>query len=295
MSAQDEYNRQVKEDRAKEDANKAKQSSDSDNTMGQYLTNPGGGMSLYGTEDEKSHIASNLSQVGAMTGQNLFQAGQQQQDYYNSLQSRRNGDDAVAANMMAGRNRNLANVGRQFAGKGVAGGVAAAGMNTATNTADSEINAQKQKNAKSNDGELWNYVKRNQKVTGEALSAGKDQGLADGMDISQATGVFGTVICTELYRQGLMTHETYLKDITFGMKLEKSDPAVIAGYRFLAAPVVRLMKKSKFFTRIIAVPALAWADQMAGEENFAGRAIMFLGIPLCRFVGELLTPKQVVA
>lgn len=253
-------------------------------TMGNYNTNPGESYNIRGDNNQQMDIATNLSQVGAMTGQNIFQTGQQQQDYLQSLQSRRNGDDAVAANMMAGRNRNLANVGRQFAGRGIAGGVAAAGMNTATNTADSEINSQKQKNARTNDQDLWNYVKRNQKVTGEAMSAGSDQGLAEGMDTSQASGIFGTVICSELYRQGLMDHETYLKDVTFGMKLEKSDPHAIHGYRFLATPIVALMKKSKVFTKIISIPALKWAEHMAGKENSTGKAIMSFGIPFCRFV-----------
>lgn len=257
--------------------------------MDQYTQNPGGGFNIYGNGEQQMSIAANLSQVGAMTGQNLFQTGQQQQDYYNSLQDRRNGDDAVAANMVAGRNRNLANVGRQFAGKGVAGGVAAAGMNTATNTADSEINSQKQQFGRQNDQDLWNYVKRNQKVTGEALAGGKDEGLASSMDTSTGEGIFGTVICSELYRQGIMDHETYLKDVTFGMALEKSDPHAVLGYRWMAGPVVKLMKKSKFATRCISIPALAWAAQMAGRENFTGKAIMLLGIPFCRFVHRLTT------
>lgn len=257
-------------------------SSNLSNMMGQYANNPSGSFSLYGTEDEKLHQAANLSQVGAMTGQNLFQTAQQQQDYANSLQKRRSGDDAVAANMMAGRNRNMANVGRQFAGRGVAGGVAAAGMNSAQNTADTSINAQKQQFARQNDTDLWNYVKRNQKVTGEALAMGSDQGLADGMDTSQASGIFGTVICTELYHQGFMDHETYLKDMTFGMRLEIKDPHALYGYQMLATPVVRLMRKSKLLTKIISVPALAWADHMAGRKNLLGKIIMKVGIPVCR-------------
>lgn len=269
--------------------NNWEQQQNSRKMMDSYNSNPGGQFYMSGSGAEQQEQAANLSQVGAMTGQNMFQTGQQQQDYLSSLQSRRNGDDAVAANMMAGRNRGLANVGRQMAGRGVAGGVAAAAMNTAGNTADSEINSQMQKNARQNDQDLWNYVKRNQKVTGEALAGGRDMGLAQGMDTSQAEGVFGTVICSELYRQGLMPHEIYLKDITYGMLLEKTDPHAMAGYRWMAAPVVRLMKKSKFFTRLIAVPALAWADNIAGKENFTGKAILLTGIPLCRFVHRVTT------
>lgn len=257
--------------------------------MQNYIERPGEMFNVYGTGAQQQNVAANLSQVGAMTGQNIFDAGQQQQDYLGSLQDRRNGGDAVAAQLIGNRNRNVANVNRAQAGKGVAGGVAAAGANSAMNEADQGIASTMQKNSRQNDMDLWNYVKRNQKVTGEALAAGQDQGLAQGMDTSGAEGMFGTVICTELHRQGIMDDETYKKDAFFGSCLLLTDPHAMYGYRMMAAPVVRLMKKSKVFTRLIAIPALAWADQMAGKENFAGKAIMLAGIPFSRFVYRLMT------
>ena len=259
----------------------------SKDVMGKYVNNPGGQFFTTGDGQTQQNIAANLSQVGAMTGQNIFQTGQQQQDYYNSLQSRRNGDDAVAANMTAGRNRNLANVGRQFAGKGVSGGVAAAGMNTATNTADSEINAQRQKNARTNDQDLWNYVKRNQKVTGEALAAGKDEGLAQGMDTSQAEGVFGTVICTELHRQGLMSDEMYKADQIAGRRIMAENPYAFMGYYVWARHVAALMKKSPLATKTIKPFALAWAKNVAGEYNLLGDLILQVGLRVCFVIGKV--------
>jgi hypothetical protein len=266
-----------------------------DERMQNNLNNPGQSFDFYGTNEQAEHANAELSQVGAMTGQNIFQTGQQQQDYYQSLQARRNGDDAVAANMMAGRNRNLANVGRQFAGKGVAGGVAAAGMNTATNTADSEINSQLQKNAKSNDSELWNYVKRNQKVAGEALASGEDKGLASDTSTEQATGALGTVICTELHRQGLMSDHTLEMDKIFGDYVRNSFPTIMEGYLILAAPIVRKMKTSKKFTNAVAFFALPWAEEMAGKNNFRGCLVMSVGLPLCFIAGKFFPRKQVVA
>lgn len=262
--------------------------------LSRNLNNPGQQMDIYGDSNNLENINSNLSQVGAMTGQNIWQTGQQQQDYLQSLQSRRNGDDSVAANMMAGRNRNLANVGRQFAGRGVAGGVAAAGMNTATNTADSGINAQKQTNSKQNDAELWNYVKRNQKVEGEALAGGEDKALAQGMDISQTQGAFGTIICTEMFEQGIMDQATYDQDVAFGMRLEQADPFVLIGYRKLGRPVVKLMRKSKVFSKFVAFFGMSWANHMAGRENKLGCIIMQIGVPLCRFVGKTLYKVETV-
>lgn len=257
-------------------------------TMQNYINAPGSELALPNDANQQSEIAKNLSQVGAMTGQNIFQAGQQQQEYFKSLQARRNGTDAVAANMMAGRNRNMANVGRQFAGKGVAGGVAAAGMNTATNTADSEINAQMQKNSQSNDKELFNYVKRNQKVTGEALAMGTDSGLAGSIDTATGEGMFGTIICTELHRQGYISDEVYEADKEAGKYVRENMPLVMDGYLFLAAPIVRGMRKSKLFTKAVAFWAVPWAKMHSGQDSIRADIVIILGVPLCRIVGGLL-------
>lgn len=261
--------------------------------MQQNLRNPGGSFDLYGNNEQLQETSANLSQVGAMTGQNVFQAGQQQQEYFNSLQARRNGSDAVAANMMAGRNRNMANVGRQFAGKGVSGGVAAAGMNTATNTADSEINSQLQKNSQSNDKELFSYVKRNQKVTGEALAGGKDSGLADSIDTATGSGMFGTIICTELHRQGYISDEVYALDCEAGKEIKEDHPLVMSGYLFLASPIVFGMKKSKLFTKAVAFWAVPWAESWAGRVSVRADLLLTIGVPLCHLIGFLVTPKVV--
>lgn len=259
------------------------------------LDNPGQSLDLYGSNNQLQNQEANLSQVGAMTGQNLFQTGAQNQEYLHSLEARRHGTDAVAANMMAGRNQDMANVGRSFAGRGVAGGVAAAGMNQAQNSADSGINAQMQNNSKSNDAELYNYVKRNQKLGGEALAQGSDQGLAQGMDTSQAQGVFGTVICSELHRQGLMNDATYEADKFVGKELEKSYPTLMRGYRKIATPVVYKMIASEKVTKFIAFFALPWAKQIAtGKMNFLGSIVLFIGVPLCFVVG-MFVPTELEA
>ncbi len=260
---------------------------DMKNGMYGYLTNPGNNFTIYGTRAEKDNIAANLSQVGAMTGQNIFQAGQQQQDYYNSLQNRRAGGDAVANSMRNQRNSNMANMARSFAGKKIAGGVAGAAINTAQNTADSSINAQEQTNARQNDNDLWNYVKRNQKVTGEALAAGADRGLAQGLDTSTGTGVFGTVICTELHRQGLMSDEIYRADQIAGQRIMQENIYAFMGYYVWARHVARWMKSSPLLTKIIKPFGLAWARNIAGEYNFLGDLILQVGLRVCPIIGRI--------
>lgn len=269
--------------------NSQQQSQDMMNT---YMTNPGGGFYMNGSGAEQQAQAANLSQVGAQTGQNLMTTGGQQQEYLKSLQDRRAGSDAVGQYMMGERNRNMANVGRQFAGKGVSGGVAAAGMNSAQNGADASINAELQKNGRTNDQDLFNYVKRQQKVEGEAIAMGKDQGLAQNISVDTGQGI--TVICTELHRQGLMDNETYAKDAEFGRHLMANDPHVLPGYTVWAVYVAALMQKSPLFTKIIAPFALAWAAHIAGRKNLLGAIILHTGVPVCRVIGKLRS-KEVYA
>lgn len=252
--------------------------------MKNYIMNPSGGFIMYGSAEEQANQAANLSQVGTMTGQNLFQTGAQQQDYLSSLEARRAGGDAVGRQMMEGRNRNMANMGRQFAGKGIAGGVAGAAMNSAQNTADKAINAQAQGFARTNDKDLFDYVKRQQKVEGEALSVGKEQGLAQNMNISAPEGL--TVICTELHRQGLMDEALYSKDHEFGEKMWSEQPMTMLGYTLLANPVVKRMQKSPKVTKFVAFFALSWARHIAGDKNLLGAFILTAGVPLCRIYGQ---------
>lgn len=279
---------------AQEDAKQAQATTQQqmDGMMAPYLQNPSTSFSLYGTDDEKLRQAANLTQTGAMTGMNLFDVGNRSMQYDSRLQSRLNGGDAVSQYAMGQRNRNMANVGRTIAGKKVAGSVAAATMNTAQNSADDSINAQKYKNDRTNNQDLYNWVKRNQKVSGEALAMGADQGLADQMSTDAGSGI--TVICGELHRQGLMDDETYHKDHLFGLFVRTNWPYAMEGYHFWAKPVVKLMQKSRLVTRIVAFFALPWASFMSGHQNKFGEILMLVGLPMCEILGFLISDKKPV-
>ncbi|MEG3619000.1 hypothetical protein V5T82_11085 [Magnetovibrio sp. PR-2] len=103
----------------------------------------------------------------------------------------------------------------------------------------------------------------------------------------------GTVICTELHRRGLLSDAIYNADSRFGVRLAFHDPDVIVGYHFWAKPLVKVMRRSDFLTLIIYHGfAKAWAEEMAGREGLnsigtvRGRALMNLGVPLCRWIGQ---------
>lgn len=100
----------------------------------------------------------------------------------------------------------------------------------------------------------------------------------------------GTVICTELHRQGYLTDEQLQKDAEFG---KKQDMETLIGYRTWAVHVVRLMQKSRTVTAIVKPFALAWAKNMCGEKNIIGQTINTIGIPICRLIGRMKLTRPV--
>ena len=93
----------------------------------------------------------------------------------------------------------------------------------------------------------------------------------------------GTVICTELHRQGIMSDEVFETDKSFG---KKQDIETIAGYHTWAIPLANLMRKYKIVTWVITPIAMAWAEDMAGGKNMFGKILNKIGIPICRFIGR---------
>jgi hypothetical protein len=119
---------------------------------------------------------------------------------------------------------------------------------------------------------------------GESTS---DEGGFDPMGIGGegADGGDGTVICTELHRQGLMSDEVYKVDSEYGKSL---DGDIIRGYQSFGIPIARAMAKSPILTAIVKPMALKWAYHMAGQHNIFGKIALTLGIPVCRWIGKAL-------
>lgn len=98
-----------------------------------------------------------------------------------------------------------------------------------------------------------------------------------------------TVLCTELYRQGLIPLDIYLADSRYGAKLPKE---VVLGYQAWAIPLSKGMARSKVLTSIVAPFVQAWAWEMAYRENvlskgnWLGKVLSFIGEPVCGFIGR---------
>jgi hypothetical protein len=109
----------------------------------------------------------------------------------------------------------------------------------------------------------------------------------------QAANQGGKIICAELYRQGLMDQATFEADEKFGKHMAKYNPDVMIGYWTLAIPIVRLMRRSSVFTKIVNLFAAPWAKEMAFrvnpnlDGNGFGAAVMFFGVGLCGFLGRV--------
>ena len=98
--------------------------------------------------------------------------------------------------------------------------------------------------------------------------------------------VTGTVICTELCRQGLLPAYIRKWDAEYGAKIDR--PAYI-GYLNLAWTIVEKMKRSKRFTKLIAFFAIPTAREMAHRMQpdipgtVTGKIILAFGLPICRW------------
>lgn len=119
---------------------------------------------------------------------------------------------------------------------------------------------------------------------------------AIGIDVGNtgdgASSSGSTVICTELHRRGWLDYETYRDDAIFGLR---QTDVVIAGYHLWAKPYVRLMQRPGILgalaTALAVAIALPWAKAMRASVRgqrgpVFGRAIMAVGLPICRWLGR---------
>ena len=104
----------------------------------------------------------------------------------------------------------------------------------------------------------------------------------------------GTVLCTELHRQGLLSEKIYRSDSILGEYYAKNYPTMVSGYHFWGVPLAKLMRKSKLATFIMKPFITAWAKQMhyeltkEGKPILFGKLIQFIGIPICSLIGKLI-------
>jgi hypothetical protein len=123
--------------------------------------------------------------------------------------------------------------------------------------------------------------------------------IASGLGaIPDALGI-GSVVCTELYKQGIMSPELYRNDVLYAA--EHMEERTLNGYRVWGIPLVLLMRSSKLVSSIASFFAISRAHYIAsiyGEVAFDsklaryGRIINAVGVPVCNLISLFLKAKD---
>tara|TARA_R110000787_G_scaffold214061_1_gene323388 strand:- start:321 stop:2747 length:2427 start_codon:yes stop_codon:yes gene_type:complete len=106
------------------------------------------------------------------------------------------------------------------------------------------------------------------------------------------------VICTELYRQGILNKQLYRLDVLYTAK--NLSPTLIRGYHYWAIPTVDLMRKSPALTKFLTYFTIKRAEEIAHIMNpvaypkstFTGRFIKTVGEGLCYAIGKVVKQKD---
>ena len=116
--------------------------------------------------------------------------------------------------------------------------------------------------------------------------------------VKSVTSVFGRVICSELYKQNLMSKEDYLMDLSFTQShmIPKYGDAFLQGYWSFAVPAVKKMRQSKLHTKFWKHIACNRAQDIKwrlgkGKFNILGRLYSLFFENLCWAIGKVKKKK----
>lgn len=250
---------------------------------------------LYGTKEERERALSGLNLANLLYGQNIMETGKDIQGIKSQLEQRAKGMDPISAAVAAQKQGAVATAQRQAAQSGFKGAQAMGAVANIERQANRDI-------AASLYGQSGAAIDKLRSMAGNMASGATglmfgSQGQGTKMPDYQApSNMFGSVLCTELHRQGILDSDTYTKDAEYGVRLYKTNPEILVGYHFWAVPLTKVMKKSKLVTTILKYPVLAWANHISGnKKNLFGTICVKVGQPVCGFIGRLvLTGKKYV-
>jgi|MDSV01.3.fsa_nt_gb hypothetical protein len=136
----------------------------------------------------------------------------------------------------------------------------------------------------------------------------EDTGVIDGVtdaELAAAAAAAGDdsdedskIICSELFRQGLMETCIYEADEEFGRLMIKTDPDVVSGYQLWARPVVEIMRESALFTQFVYIITKPWTIEMAHQMgaldkgSLVGKVMMAVGLPFSKLINRIFSKKN---
>jgi hypothetical protein len=95
----------------------------------------------------------------------------------------------------------------------------------------------------------------------------------------------GSVICTELVRQGKLDKSLYEAGHSHFLSL---NPKIVSGYQWWAMPMVTRMQKSEKLSNFFAPIAKARYEYLVNnKKSFLGMLTVFIGHPICFVLGTL--------
>ena len=246
------------------------------------------GFSISGTEEERRKALEGLELAKTGYGQDISATGRDIAGIRERLKERSAQTDPISEAIRNQRSGAVARAQRSLAASGVKGGAAAGATEDIARKQDADIAASLYGQQRQSIADERSLASNTLAGTISLMQGGRAEGVQQ-PQLPQSGGMFGTVICTELHRQGYMDLATYAKDADYGRYIEAEYPHIMEGYQFLATPIVSLMQKSKLFTKIVSYPALKWARHIAGEENSViGCLAINVGQPICGVVGKLI-------
>lgn len=263
----------------------ARQQAERNQQAQQVLGGEESGSILSGSAAEQQGQIAGLNTANIVYGQGLRETGQDVQDLLKQYKERaaQGGGDAVSAAIMGQKAGAVANAQRTAAQQGVKGAAAMGAIDEISRKRDQEIASSLYGQQRQSLGDVKGMVSN---IISGSTALMQGEKAANVQQPSAKSGGGGTVICTELHRQGIMPLNIYMKDSEYGKKLPID---VVNGYHFWAVPVANRMKTSPLLTSIMKVPAMKWAKHIAGVEKSAfGYVCQYIGEPVCGMIGKAL-------
>lgn len=130
-----------------------------------------------------------------------------------------------------------------------------------------------------------------------AFSGNNDGGSSGGKSNKQSD----KILCNYIYELGYLDKDVWILDEQFGDIVASEDPVLLEGYHAWAEPMIEWMKAgsilSKIYLHAWVIPfTRCWAQHIAHvmeptkhKDNFAGKLMYNIGVPLSRFIGKHLT------
>lgn len=235
------------------------------------------GITVYGSPDSRGAENAARSNASIYYGSSA-DLGADAQDYRNRVKGNLNQPSALAGRLTNTANQDISRANAKAGLKGV--DTTAASIRERRNSI-SKANEVQQGQDQINLSNYGKSIGAGISGTESLAAAGAGRGVASTPTPtpSYGGGLFGSIICRELYNQKKITLKDLVRCNEYRATISEE---VYVGYLFIATPIVAVMKKSDKFSNIF----VGWA------RNLPNSAITKTLTPLCFLIGSLIGVKN---